>query len=397
MHARCYPPPSVGELTQFQPVPGVIDLAWGHPDPTLLPVQQLRAAAERAMDRYGPEILAYGNPAGPPPLIEFICDRLKQTDGRAPTPAEVVITSGASQGLDLAAAFLLDPGDTVLIDVPTYHLAMRILRDHPVQVVGVPSDAGGIIPDELARVVTELRQRQERPRLLYTIPTFHNPTGRVMPDGRRAELLAIAAQEELLIVEDDTYRELSYDGPSPASLWASDTSASVIRLGSFAKSVAPGLRVGYITADAGVAARMVAGGLLDSGGGATHFAATVLAEYAAAGDYASQVDRFRAAYRTQRDRLMESLAEHMPDTVSWSVPAGGYFVWVQLPSGMSAEKLLPVASANGMEFLPAHVFFLDQNEAPDALRLAFSMHPPDVLADAGARLASAIARTTKPA
>jgi DNA-binding transcriptional MocR family regulator len=270
---------------------------------------------------------------------------------------------------------------------------MRILRDHPVHVVGVPSDAGGIIPDELARVVTRLRQRRQRPRLLYTIPTFHNPTGRVMPDERRAELLSLAAREELLVVEDDTYRELSYDGPSPASLWASDTFASVIRLGSFAKSVAPGLRVGYITADAGVVARMVAGGLLDSGGGTTHFAATVLAEYAAAGDYANQVDRFRAAYRTQRDRLMASLAEHMPETVSWSVPAGGYFVWVQLPSGMSAEKLLPVASANGMEFLPANLFFLDQNEAPDALRLAFSMHPPDVLAEAGARLASAITRT----
>jgi DNA-binding transcriptional MocR family regulator len=358
----------VGELTQFQPVPGVIDLAWGHPDPTLLPVQQLRAAAERAMDRYGTEMLAYGNPAGPPPLIEFICDRLSLTDGRAPTPAEVVITSGASQGLDLAAAFLLDPGDTVLIDVPTYHLAMRILRDHPVHVVGVPSDAGGIIPDELARAVTQLRQRQQRPRLLYTIPTFHNPTGRVMPDERRAELLSVAAREELRIVEDDT-------------------------LGSFAKSVAPGLRVGYITADAGIVARMVAGGLLDSGGGTTHFAATVLSEYAASGDYASQVDRFRAAYRTQRDRLLHSLAEHMPETVSWSVPAGGYFVWVQLPKGMNAEKLLPVASANGMEFLPANVFFLDQNEAPDALRLAFSMHPPDTLAEAGARLASAITRT----
>jgi DNA-binding transcriptional MocR family regulator len=387
----------VGELTQFQPVPGVIDLAWGHPDPSLLPVQELRAAAERAMDRYGPQMLAYGNPAGPPPLIEFICDRLRQTDGRAPSPSQVVITSGASQGLDLAAAFLLNPGDTVLIDVPTYHLAMRILRDHPVQVVGIPSDASGILPDELARVVTQLRQRQQRPRLLYTIPTFHNPTGRVMPDERRAELLAVAALEELQIVEDDTYRELSYDGPAPASLWASDTTSSVIRLGSFAKSVAPGLRVGYVTADAGVVARMVAGGLLDSGGGTTHFAATVLAEYAAAGDYVSQVERFRAAYRGQRDRLLQSLVEHMPETVSWSVPAGGYFVWVQLPNGMSAEKLLPVTRANGVEFLPAHVFFLDQDEAPDALRLAFSMHPPDVLAEAGARLASAITGTTRQA
>lgn len=383
-------PPTPRGLTQFQPVPGVIDLAWGHPDPSLLPVRELRAAAERAMDRYGPEMLAYGNPAGPPPLVEFICERLKETDGRAPSPAEVLITSGASQGLDLAAAYLLKPGDTVLIDVPTYHLAMRILRDHPVQPLAVPSDAGGIQLDELARVVRQLRQRQQRPRLLYTIPTFHNPTGRVMPDERRAELLAFAGDQELLIVEDDTYRELSYDGPSPASLWAADTSSSVIRLGSFAKSVAPGLRVGYITADAGVVARMVAGGLLDSGGGATHYAATVLAEYAASGDYAKQVDRFRDAYRTQRDRLLQSLAEHMPETVSWSAPGGGYFVWVQLPHGMSGEKLLPAASASGMEFLPAHVFFLEPHDAPDALRLAFSMHPPDLLAEAGARLGSAI-------
>src|SRR5437867_2254506 len=209
-------------ITQFQPVPGIIDLAWGHPDPDLLPIRELRTAAERAMDRYGPDLLAYGNAAGPPPLIDFICDRLRLTD------------------------------------------------------------------------------------------------------QRRAQLLAIAAREELLIVEDDTYRELSYDGPAPASLWALDASESVIRLGSFAKSVAPGLRVGYVTASAAIAARMADGGLLDSGGGISHFAATVLAEYAAAGDYARQVERFRAAYRERRDRLLQSLADHLPKSVSWSTPAGGY-------------------------------------------------------------------------
>src|SRR5712691_6125789 len=124
-------------LTQFRPVPGVIDLAWGHPDPDLLPLEELRTAAGHAMDRYGPDLLAYGNAAGPPPLIDFICERLLQTDARAPVNAEVVITSGASQGLDLVATLLLAPGDTVLLDVPTYHLAVRILRDHPVQLAGV--------------------------------------------------------------------------------------------------------------------------------------------------------------------------------------------------------------------------------------------------------------------
>ena len=300
-------------ITQFQPVPGIIDLAWGHPDPDLLPIRELRTAAERAMDRYGPDLLAYGNAAGPPPLIDFICDRLRLTDARAPGSAEVVITSGASQGLDLVATLLLAPGDAVLIDVPTYHLAARILRDHPVELVGVASDADGIVLDDLARVLSQFRHGRQRPKFLYTIATFHNPTGRSLPDQRRAELLAIAAREELLIVEDDTYRELSYDGPAPASLWALDASESVIRLGSFAKSVAPGLRVGYVTASAAIAARMADGGLLDSGGGISHFAATVLAEYAAAGDYARQVERFRAAYRERRDRTGGGLRQFLQD------------------------------------------------------------------------------------
>lgn len=378
-------------LTQFRAVPGVIDLAWGHPDPDLLPVNELRAAADRAMDRHGHDMLAYGNPAGPPPLVDFICNRLLQTDARAPIPAEVVITGGASQGLDLLATLLLAPGDTVLVDVPTYHLAVRILRDHPVRLVGVPSDASGIVLDDLTQVVAHLRSQGRRPRFLYTIPTFHNPTSRSLPHERRAELVAIAAREELLIVEDDTYRELSYDGPPPASLWALDPSASVIRLGSFAKSVAPGLRVGYATAPPGVVAQMVTSGLLDSGGGTSHFAATVLAEYAAAGDYARQVERLRAAYRERRDRLLRSLADHMPEAVSWSRPAGGYFVWLQLAEGISAEKLLPIARAGGIGFLPAHEFFMDRRESPEALRLAFSMYPPAMLDEAGVRLASSIA------
>jgi DNA-binding transcriptional MocR family regulator len=378
-------------LTQFRAVPGVIDLAWGHPDPDLLPLKELRAAAERAIDRYGPGLLAYGNAAGPPPLIEFICDRLRQTDARSPSNAEVVITSGASQGLDLVATLLLAPGDIVLVDVPTYHLAVRILRDHPVRLVGVTSDADGIVLDDLTRVLSQLRRQRMQPKFLYTIPTFHNPTGRSLTDQRRAELVAFAAREEFLIVEDDTYRELSYDGPAPASLWALDPTNSVIRLGSFAKSVAPGLRVGYVTGAAAFVARMVDGGLLDSGGGISHFAATVLAEYASVGDYARQVDRFRAAYRERRDRLLGSLAGHLPEAVALSTPAGGYFVWLQLRQGVSAEKLLPVARTHGTAFLPAHTFFLERRGSPEAIRLAFSMYPPAMLDEAGARLASAIA------
>jgi 2-aminoadipate transaminase len=377
-------------LTQYEATPGVIDLAWGHPDPTLLPVEELREATRRAMDRHGPDILEYGSTAGSPPLIDFICERLADTDARAPNAAEVVVTSGASQGLDLAATLLVAAGDTVLLDVPTYHLAINILADHPVRLEAVASDADGIVPDELAGTIARLRRAGERPRLLYTIPTFHNPTGRKVSTERRKALVALVAEEDLLVAEDDTYRELSYDGPPPPSLWALDDAGSVVRIGSFAKSVAPGLRLGYVTASAEIATRMATGGLLDSGGGMNHFAATVLAEYAASGDYARQVERFRNAYRTQRDRLLEGLKAHLPEGTSWSRPEGGYFVWVELPDGVGADQLLPVAAARGMAFLPGHRFFLDDRAAPGALRLAFSMHPPDTLEEATAHLGEAV-------
>ena len=377
-------------LTQYQPTPGVIDLAWGHPDPTLLPVQQLRDASHRAMERHGPDILEYGSTAGSPPLIDFICSRLAETDARAPTAEQVVITSGASQGLDLVATLLLSAGDTVLLDVPTYHLGISILADHPVQLKAVPSDADGIVPDELARIIAELRRDGERPRLLYTIATFHNPTGRNVSVARRQALVDLAAQEELLVAEDDTYRELSYDGPPPPSLWALDRAGTVVRIGSFAKAVAPGLRLGYLTATPEIATRMANGGLLDSGGGMNHFAATVLAEYAVSGDYARQIERFHAAYRAQRDAILDALATHLPDTASWTRPGGGYFVWVELPPGLRADELLPLAVERGMAFLPGHRFFLDAAAAPGALRLAFSMHPPERLAAATASLGDAI-------
>jgi len=377
-------------LTQFVLEPGVIDLSWGHPDPTLLPVEQLRAAAARVFDRYGSDLLGYGNPAGPPPLIDFIVDRLRLTDARAPTPADVLVTSGASQAIDLAAHHLLRPGDIALVDVPTYHLAMRILSDHPVTLLGVPSDHEGILLDELAATVADLRRHHERPRLLYTIPTFRNPTGSTLPADRRAALLAFAAAEDLVIVEDDTYRELSYDGPAPPSLWAQDTANVVVRAGSFAKSVAPGLRVGYLTASPDLVERLMTGGLLDSGGGTTHFAGTILAEYAAAGDYAAQVERFCTAYRTRRDALLASLEANMPEGATWTRPGGGFFTWVDLPAGLRASAVADVADAHGVGFIPASPFYVDRAAAPESLRLAFSMYPPDDLTDAGARLGAVL-------
>ncbi len=267
---------------------------------------------------------------------------------------------------------------------------MRILSDHPVTLLQVASDHAGILLDNLAAAVTDLRRRGERPRLLYTIPTFRNPTGSTLPPERRTALLAFAAAHDLVIVEDDTYRELSYDGPAPQSLWATDTANVVVRAGSFAKSVAPGLRVGYLTASPDLVARMTTGGLLDSGGGTTHFAGTILAEYAAAGDYAVQVERFKTAYRAQRDALLASLEQHLPEGAAWTRPGGGFFTWLDLPPGISASAVAESATARGVGFMPASPFYVDRTTAPESLRLAFSMYPPADLTEAGSRLSAAV-------
>jgi DNA-binding transcriptional MocR family regulator len=381
--------PALG-LTQSLDRHGIIDLGLGHPDPSLLPVDGVRAAAASALERYGPEALAYGHPAGPGPLIEAIVERLGVVDARPPAASEIVVTAGTSHALDQVATLLTTPGDVVLVESPTYHLAVRILRDHPLELVPVPFDGGGLRVDAIADTLDRLRPTGRRVRLLYTVPTFHNPTGVSLDPERRRALVELAAREDLLVVEDDAYRELAYDGPPPASLWSMAEPGTVLRLGSFAKSLAPGLRVGYMTAAAPTIARFVEGGVLDSGGGISHVASLIVAEFAASGAYARQVERYRDAYRERRDALLEALAEHLPADTTWTSPQGGYFTWVTLPAGREARAILPEAEARGVSYVPGPVFQVDREGGARALRLSFSRFAPAELREAVRRLGHAL-------
>lgn len=383
-------PDSALPVTQFVNRPGIIDLGWGHPDPDLLPVDGLRRAAGRVFDQFGPDALNYGYAAGPGPLIACIRDRLRQIDGRAPESNSVAISAGNSHALDQVATLLTRPGDVVLVEAPTYHLAVRILRDHPLELVAVPTDAGGLQVDALAAVVSQLRQRNRTVRLLYIVPTFHNPTGVSLAPERRQQLVQFAQAAEVLIVEDDAYRELSYDGAAPPSLWSLAQPGVVVRLGSFAKSLAPGLRVGFITADPSLVTRIRDSGVLDSGGGISHFSALVVAEFMGSGDYARNVERLREAYRRRRDALLAALAEHLANRASWRRPAGGYFAWLTLPPGHDAATDLPAAEREGTAYMPGATFYLGAGEGGGSLRLAFSRYAPELLVEAAGRLARAI-------
>ena len=376
-------------LVQFERREGIIDLGWGHPDPALLPVNELRAAVARVLDRYGADALNYGYAAGPGPFREWVAARLAAVDERAPGPEAVVASAGNSQALDQIATLFAAPGDAVLVENPTYHLAVRILRDHPVELVPVPLDEDGLRVDALAETLERLRVAGRRARLLYTIPTFHNPTGVCLTTARRRELVACAASFGLTIVEDDAYRELAYEGPPPPSLWSMAPDGLVVRLVSFSKSLAPGLRTGAIVADAATARRLVASGVLDSGGGISHFASLVVAELGVSGAYAANVERLRAAYRLRRDALLARLGADLGTAATWAVPRGGYFVWLRLTDGPTARALLASAESHGTSFAPGDLFHVDGGD-PTCLRLAFSRYAPDVLVEAAARLAKAI-------
>lgn len=376
-------------LTQFFAAPGVIDLAWGHPDPELLPADLIADAAAAALRRYGPDALGYGAWAGPPPLLDWLTEHLGRIDGRAPAPGELMVTAGNSQGLEMAVTMLTRPGDAVLAPVPTYHLALRILAEHPVRVVPLATDEDGPLPDAVTAAVEELRAHGVRARLLYTVPTSGNPTGITVPVARRQALLTATGAAGVTIVEDDVYRELAYDAPAPPSLWALGEPGSVVRLGSFSKTLAPGLRLGWLTSDVATTKAFVDGGLIDSGGGVAHFAAMVVSELAASGGYVANLDRLRADLATRRDVMVDALREHAP-RLGFRVPSGGYFLWLSLPAGLTGAGLLPIAEAHGVSYLPGDVFTGGTDLGRDRLRLCYTRYAIDDLREAARRLGAAV-------
>jgi 2-aminoadipate transaminase len=378
-------------LVQFSARPDVIDLGWGHPDPDLLPVEELRLAADEAARRWGPDLYAYGYAQGPAPLISWLAGRLGKVDGRPPDPSSIVITAGASNALDMVVTLSTKPGDVALIESPTYHIAVKLLRDHGLEVVPIHRDDDGPDPDALVRTLDQLAMAGRRPSLLYTIPTFHNPTGAVMPLDRRVELVRLAESRGLLIVEDDAYRELFYGNPPPPSLWSLAAPGTVVRVGSFSKTLAPGLRVGFLTAEPRLTARIDDSGLLDSGGGIAHVPGLTVSVLAETGFYAEHVGRLRSAYRMRRDALIAALVESLPATVEVSRPDGGFFSWLRLPAGSSAAHLLERSREAGASFMIGNAFSL--TDGLDAnLRLSFSRYGPDQLAEAARRIAAAFQR-----
>jgi len=376
-------------LTQNTLREGFVEFAFGEPDPALLPVGLVREAAERALLGAGPAALAYGSSEGPEALRAAIAARTAAREGLPLAAADVLVSGGNSQALGQAMTMFTEPGDAVFVECPTYNLALGIIADHPVDVVGVPMDGEGLDVDALEAAVREAKGSGRRARLLYTIPTFHNPAGVSLSEPRRRRLLELARREDLIVLEDDVYRELAFEGKAPPALRAIDPAAPVVRLGSFSKSLAPGLRLGWFDAPAELRERLAASGVLESGGCVSQFSAHVVAALLDAGAYGAHVAALRLAYASRCGALTRALREHLPAGCSVTAPAGGFFLWLTLPPELTASELLPVAERHGVAFAPGRRFRTDGDDR--GLRLAFSLYDEASLAEGGRRLAAAIA------
>ena len=333
--------------------------------------------------------LCYGAVQGPGSLIRQLCAWLGQREGRAIPQERMFIAGGLSQGLDLLCTLYTRPGDAILVDSPTYHLALRVFRDHGLELIPVAGDADGLRPDALADALARLHREHRQARFLYLVPNFGNPTGATLPLARRQAIAALAQEAGLTILEDDVYRHLWFDAPPPPPL--SDLAPDhVIRLGSFSKLLAPGLRVGWLIAPPEVVRRCADSGLLDSGGGVSVTSRRTWWRRSWSWVcFDAHVEMLRAAYRARRDLFCAALARHLPDGCQWQAPGGGFFVWVRLPEGVDAAALLPQAEAAGVSYVPGARFCADGG-GKSYIRLAFTLLSPEELEEGAKRLGAVL-------
>ena len=373
-------PSTIREILKVATQPGVISFAGGLPAPELFPLEDIRAACARVLERTGPQALQYGSSEGYPPLREYIAREMASRGG-ACDPSDILLTTGSQQAIDLTGRILLDPGDVVLTESPTYLAAIQAFQWQEARLVGVPTDGDGIIPESLPGLL-----KRHKPKFLYTIPNFQNPSGITLAATRRRRLYAIAAEHNLLIVEDDPYGKLRYRGEDIAPLKALDTQGLVIYTSTFSKTIAPGLRVGWLAAAPGLMARL----LVAKQAADLHTSSLdqrIVCEYAAAADVAAHIARIRTAYGERFGTMYEALHAEMPGGFTWTHPDGGMFLWMCCPQVIDTNALLEAAVAHEVFFVPGRDFFADGRGA-NYLRLNFSNCPPERIREGIARLAA---------
>ena len=354
-------PSVLRELLKVTEQPGIINLAGGLPSPQTFPIEAIAQATQKVLTDDGQGALQYAASEGYGPLREWVADDLRR-QGLTVQAAQVLITTGSQQGLDLVAKVLIDADSKVLVERPTYLGALQAFAPMEPHIVSVASDEEGV-------VAQDLRTQAPGARFAYLLPNFQNPTGRSMSEARRAEVIQVAQDTGLPLLEDNPYGDLWFDQAPPAPLSARHPEGCIY-LGSFSKILAPGLRLGYLVAPAPLYPKL----LQAKQAADLHspsFNQRIVFEVIRNGMLATHVPRIRALYKAQRDAMLAALSREMTGLdVQWTCPQGGMFIWLQLPPAVNAAALLPQAVKAGMAFVPGSAFYADQPQN-NTLRLSF--------------------------
>jgi len=375
---------AIREILKVTERPDVLSFAGGLPAPEAFPAEALARAHADVLATDASSALQYGPTEGHGPLRAWVAERMTRR-GLPASPEQVLITAGSQQGIDLVAKALIDPGDTVLVEAPSYLAALQCFSTYEAVLEPVETDEEGMRIDALERAV-----RTRKPKLIYLVPNFQNPRGTTLPLERRARIARLALESGVAVLEDDPYGELRYRGAALPPIAGIDPAAPVIHLGSFSKTLAPGLRLGFVIADERTIRPLTIAKQatdLHTGSLSQRAVARMLQTF----DYDAHLRRLQSLYGERLDAMLASLERSFPEGTTWTRPDGGLFVWVRLPDGIDAGRLLPDAMRERVAFVPGAPFY-PANACPETMRLNFSNRPPDLIAEGMARLGACASR-----
>jgi len=363
---------------------GHISFAFGEAPVDLFPTDEFRWSLNDVLRRDQTSAMGYGDRAGYLPLRATIVHILA-SQGILTRPEEILITSGSTQAISLVAHLLLRPGDAVLVESPTYANAIDLFTSLDVHLIGVEVDEQGMQVERVEHVL-----RTHHPELIYTIPTFHNPTGTCLSAPRRRQLVALAQRYNIPILEDEFVGDLRYEGRALPALKTLDPGGCVIYTSTFSKMLMPGLRVGYLVASGPVYQRLLAWKRVTDLA-TSNLMQRALDAYITVGRYQAHLNRARRIYRRRRDAMLDALRQAMPPGTSWLTPQGGFFVWLKLPPGVKTGMLFPLALEEGVDFAPGNLYFAHEM-GDEFLRLNFTFHPSNIIEEGVRRLGKALNR-----
>lgn len=374
---------TVGEILKVAASPEIISFAGGLPAPELFPVKGLKEATDEVYTKSPQSALQYSNSAGFPKLREILAKRMANRGVEA-TKDNVAITTGSQQSIDLITRMFVDRGDTVIVEKPTYLCALDVFRSYGAHIVGVDMDDEGMKMDELEKVL----QDNPNAKMIYTIPTFQNPTGRTMPASRRAKMVELAKKYDVVIVEDDPYGQLRFAGEAVPAVKSFDTDGRVFYLSTFSKTLTPGLRTGWVVGDPEFIKNFV---IMKQSADlhSNNVAQQAIADFLEDDSIDDHIQEIRKVYKKREGIMMDGIKKYFPKGVKYSHPEGGLFIWVEVPGDVNTQDLFDQCIKNNVAFVPGEPFYPDE-VIPGTFRLNYSNMSEDKIEEGMQRLGKAL-------